>query len=753
MREVSVATQQAAAPAKASMAGAESKRRLSVTAMSSSTVTITAVAPQSPVMTVRQGAGSSSSSSSGPTVQVVGNYRLMKTIGRGNFAKVKLAEHTLTGEQVAVKVIDKTALQASTLSKLFREVRIMKMLDHPNIIRLYEVIDTPKTLYLVMEYASGGELFDYLVAHGRMKEKEARLKFRQIVSAVQYCHSKHVIHRDLKAENLLLDADLNIKIADFGFSNEYTPGGVLDTFCGSPPYAAPELFQGIVYEGPEVDIWSMGVILYTLVSGALPFDGSNLKELRERVIQGKYRVPFFMSTECEVFLRKFLNTDPRKRASIDKIMREPWMNVGHETNPLQAYVEEGEVDLHDDDRYLLMEGLGFTREEIEGSLDTRAYNHVTATYMLLGARKRNQPDRFVSDLKKVEEDRRSKVLAHTRLASLQAQSSSAPCSPAPVRRFEFHAGATSNPPQATGPVSSVSMPDPPCPVAAAHALVTAVANQQGVPVAPPRPPPLVGVHSLPATPEMGRRDLRRQNMAAVEKAQGEGTSHRLADSTDARYGSGAPSSPAIRQTMLKKTVVGAVKAVDTGDVLSRQAGSSTPPTPVPARRRGASIASSSADGRADSSSIEDTSSPPASPTASPATRKKRQLSILGRRFTKDTSDDKSAPSTPTPLSSKEVKDKEAKPRALRFTFNMNTTSSMPPAQVMQVLEARLQALGVDYVHGEAFMLVCTHAGCQWEIEVCRLARLSLHGVRFKRIAGDPVVYKNLVAAYTDGLTL
>jgi MAP/microtubule affinity-regulating kinase len=132
----------------------------------------------------------------------IGNYKLIKTIGKGNFAKVKLARHRLTGVEVAVKIIDKTQLSASSLQKVIREVRIMKMLDHPNIVKLFEVIETDKTLYLAMEYASGGEVFDYLVAHGRMKEKEARAKFRQIVSAVQYCHQKQIVHRDLKVRTV-----------------------------------------------------------------------------------------------------------------------------------------------------------------------------------------------------------------------------------------------------------------------------------------------------------------------------------------------------------------------------------------------------------------------------------------------------------------------------------------------------------------------------------------------------------------------
>ncbi|XP_034024557.1 MAP/microtubule affinity-regulating kinase 4 isoform X3 [Thalassophryne amazonica] len=313
----------------------------------------------------------------------IGNYRLLKTIGKGNFAKVKLARHILTGREVAIKIIDKTQLNPTSLQKLFREVRIMKTLNHPNIVQLFEVIETEKTLYLIMEYASGGEVFDYLVAHGRMKEKEARAKFRQIVSAVLYCHQKYIVHRDLKAENLLLDADSNIKIADFGFSNEFTAGSKLDTFCGSPPYAAPELFQGKKYDGPEVDIWSLGVILYTLVSGSLPFDGQNLKELRERVLRGKYRVPFYMSTDCEGILRRFLVLNPTKRCSLEQIMKDKWMNVGYDGDELKPHSEPAE-DYNDTSRIDVMVGMGFTREEIRESLVSQKYNEVTATYLLLG---------------------------------------------------------------------------------------------------------------------------------------------------------------------------------------------------------------------------------------------------------------------------------------------------------------------------------------------------------------------------------
>ncbi|CAM4913064.1 unnamed protein product [Rotaria socialis] len=362
--------------------------------------------PTAPTSSLSSTRLQSSKMRSDPNEPHIGKYRFSKTIGKGNFAKVKLARHIPTGREVAIKIIDKAQLNPTSLQKLFREVKIMKGLDHPNIVKLFEVIETEKTLYLVMEYASGGkdirymlkqnhlnnnypflgEVFDYLVAHGRMKEKEARAKFRQIVSAVQYLHQKHIVHRDLKAENLLLDAELNIKIADFGFSNEFTPGSKLDTFCGSPPYAAPELFQGKKYDGPEVDVWSLGVILYTLVSGSLPFDGQNLKELRERVLRGKYRIPFYMSTDCENLLKKFLVLNPTRRSALEAIMKDKWINVNFENEELRPF-EEPSPDFSDNYRIeAILRETNYSREQTLDSLTSRKYDDIMAFYLLLGLR-------------------------------------------------------------------------------------------------------------------------------------------------------------------------------------------------------------------------------------------------------------------------------------------------------------------------------------------------------------------------------
>ncbi|XP_034233875.1 serine/threonine-protein kinase SIK3-like isoform X2 [Thrips palmi] len=317
----------------------------------------------------------------------VGYYELDKTIGKGNFAVVKLATHVVTKTQVAIKIIDKTKLDEENRKKISREIQIMTKLRHPHIIRLYQVMETEKMIYLVTEYARGGEIFDYLVGQGKMDETEARRIFHQIVEAVNYCHSHNVVHRDLKAENLLLDSKMDIKLADFGFSNHFIEGQLMSTWCGSPPYAAPELFEGREYDGPKADIWSLGVVLYVLVCGTLPFDGHTLQALRETVISGMFRIPFFMSMDCENLIRNMLVLEPERRYSIRQILRHKWMTEGH---PPSVPPCEPIVDLDPEPEplnKLVMEHMlqlpGLTSEMILQSIQERRFDHISAIYHLL----------------------------------------------------------------------------------------------------------------------------------------------------------------------------------------------------------------------------------------------------------------------------------------------------------------------------------------------------------------------------------
>ena len=258
------------------------------------------------------------------------HYEILGTIGEGHFAKVKLAWHVLTKGLVAIKVIQKTNQSLSSVKEQFREVDSLRTVNHPNIVKLLEVIDTEETLFIVMEYVSGGDLKTYLEAKGRMTEGEARGLFCQLVSALQHCHQRGVVHRDLKLGNLLLDANNNIKISDFGLSNQWHPGNELDTFCGSPAFMAPELFLGMPYTGPEVDVWSLGVVLYTMVTGSLPFGGQDFWELRQRVLSGQYHVPKYLSTNITDLLERMLTLKPIDRGTLDDVGQHAWVNMGQE---------------------------------------------------------------------------------------------------------------------------------------------------------------------------------------------------------------------------------------------------------------------------------------------------------------------------------------------------------------------------------------------------------------------------------------
>ncbi|XP_062544541.1 uncharacterized protein LOC134211571 isoform X3 [Armigeres subalbatus] len=315
----------------------------------------------------------------------VGYYELDKTIGKGNFAVVKLASNLITNSKVAIKIIDKTCLDEENLAKTFREISILKVLHHPHITRLYEVMESRNKIYLVTEHAARGEIFDHLVANGRMKEEEASRIFSQIISAVDYCHSKGIVHRDLKAENVLLDNEMNVKLADFGFSNTFCEGTPLRTWCGSPPYAAPEVFQGVEYDGPKSDIWSLGVVLYVLVCGALPFDGATLHDLRSVVVAGKFRIPFFMSQECEHLIRHMLVVEPEKRYTVKQIANHKWLEMYNAIPMLEkaSYQPTEGANLDTIVMTHMLQLPGLTADMIAQSVHENRFDHIYAIYYLL----------------------------------------------------------------------------------------------------------------------------------------------------------------------------------------------------------------------------------------------------------------------------------------------------------------------------------------------------------------------------------
>ncbi|KAG8799542.1 hypothetical protein FRC16_004870 [Serendipita sp. 398] len=254
-------------------------------------------------------------------LRVIGNYNIGRIIGEGSYGKVRLGTHRLTGTRVALKQIPK-----SVSAQLTREIHHHRQLHHSNIVQLYEVIATETSIWLVTELCTGGELFDYLVEKGRIDEHEARLLFGQLCLAVAYCHDQGVVHRDLKLENVLLDDRTQIKLSDFGFTREFERGTLLETFCGTTGYASPEMLQGQKYLGQEVDIWSLGIILYTLLVGALPFDDDDEEETKRKIIASTYEIPEWMSSEARELIEGILVQEPSKRLSLQQILSSSWFS-------------------------------------------------------------------------------------------------------------------------------------------------------------------------------------------------------------------------------------------------------------------------------------------------------------------------------------------------------------------------------------------------------------------------------------------
>ncbi|OMO82968.1 hypothetical protein CCACVL1_11636 [Corchorus capsularis] len=267
-----------------------------------------------------------------PENALFGKYELGRLLGCGAFAKVYYGRNVRTGQSVAIKVINKKRISSPNLmSNIKREISIMSRLNHPYIVKLYEVLATKSKIYFVMEFVKGGELFAK-VAKGRFSEDLSRKYFQQLISAVGYCHSRGIFHRDLKPENLLLDENGNLKVSDFGLSavtDQIRPDGLLHTLCGTPAYVAPEILTKKGYDGAKVDVWSCGVILFVLNAGYLPFNDPNLMVMYKKIYKGEFRCPKWMSSDLKRFLSRLLDTNPDTRITIHEILKDPWFKKGY----------------------------------------------------------------------------------------------------------------------------------------------------------------------------------------------------------------------------------------------------------------------------------------------------------------------------------------------------------------------------------------------------------------------------------------
>eukprot|EP00128_Syssomonas_multiformis_P001269 Colp12_sorted_trinity150504_noHs@30093 len=315
----------------------------------------------------------------------IGFYRLKQDLGSGSFAQVKLGVHVLTAEKVAVKIIDKSKLDEKHEQLLQREIAMMEKVHHPNILRIYEVIETHHRLFIIMEYAPGGEMFNYVLQHGRYTEEEAKKHFGPVIAGIEHCHEKKIVHRDIKAQNILFDIYGNVKVADFGFST-MAQDNKLNTFCGSPPYAAPELFKEEIYAGEPVDVWALGILLYFMVTGNMPFEADTVTKLRQKVLEGKFTCPSYVSANCKDLIEKLLILDPAQRYTIAQIKAHPWMAGVYypPPDPPRIYTHDQPPVEEDPEMREMLDTIGITGSKLNlavQSSDTR--NNMVGTVRLV----------------------------------------------------------------------------------------------------------------------------------------------------------------------------------------------------------------------------------------------------------------------------------------------------------------------------------------------------------------------------------
>ena len=327
-----------------------------------------------------------------------GPYLLGEALGEGAFAKVRLATQIHIKEKCAIKIVDKRFLEnVQDIQRLRKEIKILKKIRHKNIIQLYDIMESKTNLYFVMEYCKGGELFDYIVKKKKLTEKEACIFFHQIINGVEYLHNQGIIHRDLKPENLLLDEKNQIKISDFGLSTFFTKDNYLQTACGTPSYAPPEMLEGLQYNGEASDIWSCGIILYAMLCGALPFTESKEDIIVEKIKKHEYKIPDYLSKEAQDILNHILKINPLERYNIESIKKHPWFNI---VKPhLIKGISVDSIKIPVDDKILdMVKNYGFNPEECRELLLKNKFCSLTSIYYLCLKKYVKEGGKSISDL-------------------------------------------------------------------------------------------------------------------------------------------------------------------------------------------------------------------------------------------------------------------------------------------------------------------------------------------------------------------
>ncbi|XP_031205531.1 putative sperm motility kinase W [Mastomys coucha] len=310
--------------------------------------------------------------STSKVIKLGSQYRVVFYLDKGSFGTVKLAWHLKTQALVAIKMVE---ISKKTMSNIHSERAALEKLNHPNIIRLFQVIVTPSFVNFVLEYCPQGSLFDLIHHHGPLQEKEAKRTFGQIVAAVKYLHNCDIIHRDIKPNNILKDAEGNMKLIDFGLSVKCQPGRLLKRKCGTKVFYAPECVLGQLYDGRKTDIWSLGVLLYFITTGYYPFEGKTMKEIENNITTGTYRIPCHFSGTLENLIHQILTVPPEMRSSIEDIERHPWVMKCQVTIPTDTYPDYSIIDILCD--------MGFNANEILESLQKKRFDENMGTYLLL----------------------------------------------------------------------------------------------------------------------------------------------------------------------------------------------------------------------------------------------------------------------------------------------------------------------------------------------------------------------------------